>query len=66
MRMNKICCKVFITGCNVIGSEPAGLTVHPPPPTNDRGWVHFFLIGVWCHQKNFLKEKMDFVGDIKR
>ena len=29
---------------NVIGYEPAGLTVHPPQ--NDRGWVHFFRIGV--------------------
>ena len=29
----------------VIGYEPADLTVHPPPP-NDRGWVHFFRIGV--------------------
>ena len=25
--------------------EPADLTVHPPPQ-NDRGWVHFFRIGV--------------------
>ena len=29
-----------------IGYEPAGLTVHPPPPQNDRGWVHFFRMGV--------------------
>ena len=28
-----------------IGYEPAGLTVHPPPQ-NDRGWVHFFRMGV--------------------
>ena len=28
-----------------IGYEPADLTVHPPPQ-NDRGWVHFFRIGV--------------------
>ena len=28
----------------VLGYEPADLTVHPPP--NDRGWVHFFRIGV--------------------
>ena len=25
----------------LIGYEPAGLTMHPPPQ-NDRGWVHFF------------------------
>ena len=31
--------------CDNIGYEPADLTVHPPPP-NDRGWVHFFRIGV--------------------
>ena len=29
----------------IIGYEPAGLTVHPPPQ-NDRGWVHFFRMGV--------------------
>ena len=30
-----------------IGYEPAELTVRPPPPKkNDRGWVHFFRIGV--------------------
>ena len=29
----------------VIGYEPAGLTVHPPPQ-NDRGWVHFFRMGI--------------------
>ena len=27
-----------------IDYAPAGLTVHPPQ--NDRGWVHFFRIGV--------------------
>ena len=30
---------------SLIGYEPAGLTVHPPPQ-NDRGWVHFFRMGV--------------------
>ena len=30
---------------NIIGYEPADLTVHPPPQ-NDRGWVHFFRMGV--------------------
>ena len=35
-----------------------------PPPQNDRGWVHFFRMGVWCHQNFFLKKKVDFVGDI--
>ena len=29
----------------LIGYEPADLTVHPPPQ-NNRGWVHFFCIGV--------------------
>ena len=29
----------------LLGYEPAGLTVHPPPQ-NDRGWVHFFRMGV--------------------
>ena len=51
------------TACN-IGYEPADLTVHPPPQ-NDRGWVHFFRIGVQCHQNFFPKEKVDFVGDIR-
>ena len=36
-----------------------------PPPQNDRGWVHFFRMGVYCHQNFFLKKKVDFVGDIK-
>ena len=30
----------------MLGYEPADLTVHPPPPQNDQGWVHFFRIGV--------------------
>ena len=31
----------------LVGYEPADLTVHPPPPQNDRGWVIFFcIIGV--------------------
>ena len=41
--------KFIITMCSItllIGYEPAGLTVHPPPPQNDRGWVHFFRMGV--------------------
>ena len=30
-----------------IGYEPADLTDHAPPTSqNDRGWVHFFRIGV--------------------
>ena len=29
----------------IIGYEPAGLTVHPPPQ-NDREWVHFIRMGV--------------------
>ena len=29
----------------ILGYEPADLTVHHPPQ-NDRGWVHFFRIGV--------------------
>ena len=31
---------------SIIGYEPAGLTVHPPPQKNDRGWVQFFRMGV--------------------
>ena len=30
----------------VIGYKPGDLTVHPPPKKNDRGWVHFFRMGV--------------------
>ena len=29
-----------------LGYEPAGLTMYPPPPQNDRGLVNFFRIGV--------------------
>ena len=35
---------VHYTNAVQLGYEPAGLTVHPPP--NDRGWVHFFRMGV--------------------
>ena len=35
------------------------------PPQNYRGWVHFFRIGVYCHQNVFPKEKVDFVEDIR-
>ena len=35
--------ETIVQGIN-IGYEPAGLTVHPPQ--NDRGWVHFFRMGV--------------------
>ena len=35
----------FFTRFCHIGYEPADLTVHPPPQ-NDRGWVHFFRMGV--------------------
>ena len=32
---------------HLLGYEPAGLTVRrAPPPQNDRGWVHFYRIGV--------------------
>ena len=36
---------LFVEITLVIGYEPAELTMHPPPQ-NDRGWVHFFRIGV--------------------
>ena len=49
----------------IIGYEPAGLTVHPPPQ-NDRELVHFFLYGCLVPPKLFPKKKVDFVGDIKR
>ena len=40
---NKMCTHVMFYPKQV-GYEPAGLTVHPPQ--NDRGWVHFFGMGV--------------------
>ena len=48
----------------LLGYEPAGLTVHPPP-LNDRGWVHFFSYGCLVPPKFFPQKKVDFVGDIK-
>ena len=39
----------------MVGYEPAGLSVHPPPQ-NDRGWVHFIRMGVYCRQNFFLKK----------
>ena len=50
----------------IVGYEPAGLTVHPPPPQNDRGWVHFFSYGCLVPPKFFPQKKVDLVGDIKR
>ena len=41
----KIINDIIIYKAYLIGYEPAGLTVHPPPQ-NDRGWVHFFRMGV--------------------
>ena len=35
----------FDYAVSVLGYEPAGLTVHPPPQ-NDRGRVNFFRMGV--------------------
>ena len=49
----------FAQQAKQLGYEPAGLTVHPPPPKkNDRGWVHFFRMGVYClvSPKFFLKK----------
>ena len=45
--VNKDACSEFndFLKALCIGYEPAGLTVHPPPQ-NDRGWVHFFRMGV--------------------
>ena len=35
---------VWFLTLQLLGYEPADLTVHPPQ--NCRGWVHFFRIGV--------------------
>ena len=44
---NLLCIFSYIVNVTygILGYEPAGLTVHPPPQ-NDRGWVHFFRMGV--------------------
>ena len=45
---NILCIDTIVTRVTLaheLGYEPAGLTVHPPPQ-NDRGWVHFFRMGV--------------------
>ena len=47
-----------------IGYEPAGLTVHPPPPKRSRVGS-FFPHGCLVPPKYFSKKKEDFVGDIK-
>ena len=48
-----------------LGYEPAGRIVHPPPPPqNDRRWVHFFA-WVSSATKIFFLKKVDFVGDIE-
>ena len=46
-----------------IGYEPAGLTVHPPPPKRSRV-ASFF--SHWCLvPPKFFPKKVYFVGDIK-
>ena len=37
---------VIVVSSSILGYEPAGLTVHPPPKKNDRGLVNLFRIGV--------------------
>ena len=48
-----------------IGYGSAGLTVHPPPLPNDRGWVDNCRIWVYCPTKTISSKKGDFVGHIK-
>ena len=48
----------------VIGYEPAGLTVHPPPRMIEGGFIFF----AWVSSATkifFLKKRGDLVGDIK-
>ena len=40
-----VCQKVFFF-CNILGYEPAGLTMHPPPPPKRSRVGSFFRIGV--------------------
>ena len=48
----------------LIGYEPAGLTVHPPPRMIEGGFI--FFVWVSSVTKNFSsKKKVDFVGDIR-
>ena len=48
---------------NIIGYEPAGLTVHPPPRMIVGGFI--FFVWVSSATKIFSSKKIDFVGDIK-
>ena len=52
-----------MTGALLIGYEPAGLTVHPPPRMIEDGF--FFSYGCLVSPKFFPKKKVDFVGDIR-
>ena len=47
-----------------IGYEPAGLTVHPPPPRMFEGGFIFFA-WVFSATKIFPEKKVEFVGDIR-
>ena len=47
-----------------LGYESADLTVHPPPPQNCRGWVHF-LYRCLVFPKNVLKGKPEYFGVIE-
>ena len=43
--IDNVCLNLVFYEDDLLGYEPADLTVHPPPQ-NCRGWVHFFHIGV--------------------
>ena len=48
---------------DIVGYEPAGLTVHPPPRMIVGGFI--FFVWVSSATKIFPQKKVDFVGDIK-
>ena len=64
---NSHCChsmsSIYIIWHTLLGYEPAGLTVHPPPRMIKGGFL-FFSHGCLVPPNFFLK-KVDFVGDIR-
>ena len=60
-----IACHIMQTNHILLGYEPAGLTVHQPPPPRMIEGGFIFFVWVSSATKIFSSKKVDFVGDIK-
>ena len=49
---------------DLLGYEPASLTVHPPPRMIEGGFIFFAWVSI-VPPTYFTKKRVDFVGDIR-